>query len=120
MQALKQFIEGFDFMKMKPDRSFVVSGMPAGAFYRGMSQRAEQYALYHHHSKLKPYVYRVVPGSYEERLTLDLPAGMYGAEWVNPSTGEVLGSERFTHSGGQRSLSTPKHTVDVALRIKSQ
>jgi hypothetical protein len=120
MQSLKQFIEGFNFIKMRPDRSFVVSGMPAGAFYRGMSERGEQYALYHHHSQLKPYVYKVVPGSYQERLTLDLPAGAYQADWVNPSTGAALGTETFTHPGGQHSLSTPKHAVDMALRIKRQ
>jgi hypothetical protein len=118
MQALKQFIESFDFMKMRPDRSFVVSGMPAGAFYRGMSQRGEQYALYHHHSRLKPYVYTVTPGLYEEHLTLDLPAGTYRAEWVNPSNGALLSMETFTHSDGPRSVSAPRHTVDVALRLR--
>lgn len=118
MQSLKQFIDGFDFMKMRPDRSFVVSGMPAGAYYRGMSERGKQYALYHHHSKLKPYVYTVVPGNYEERLILELPAGTYQADWINPSTGTVLGTETFTHAGGKRTVTTPKHAVDVALRIK--
>jgi hypothetical protein len=120
MQSLKQFVEGFDFLNMRPDRSFVVSGMPAGTFYRGMSKRGEQYALYHHHSKLKPYVYQVVPGTYEERLVVELPAGTYRADWVDPSNGAVLGSESFTHAGGQHLVSTPKHSVDVALRIKSQ
>jgi hypothetical protein len=121
MQSLKQFIEGFDFLKMKPDRTFVVSGMPkAGAYFRGMSEPGKQYALYHHHSKLKPYVYTVTPGAYTERLVLNLPAGTYRADWVNPSTGAVLETETFTHSGGQRSTSTPKHSVDVALRIKRQ
>ncbi|MBZ5595176.1 MAG: hypothetical protein LAP39_23265 [Acidobacteriia bacterium] len=118
MQSLKQFIEGFDFLRMRPDRSFVVSGMPAGAYYRGISERGEQYALYHHHSKLKPYVYTVVPGAYEERMILDLPAATYQADWVNPSTGAVLGTKTFTHAGGHCSLSTPKHAVDIALRIK--
>jgi hypothetical protein len=103
---------------MRPDRSFVVSGMPAGAYYRGISECGEQYALYHHHSKLKPYVYKVVPGAYEERLILELPAGTYQSDWVNPSTGAVLGTETFTHPGGQRPVSTPKHAVDMALRIK--
>lgn len=120
MQALKQFIESFDFMKMRPDRSFVVSGMPAGAYYRGMSQRGEQYALYHHHSKLKPYVYRVTPGQYQERLTLDLPTGTYQADWVNPATGALLGTETFTHAGGRRLVAVPRHAVDMALRIKRQ
>ncbi len=119
MQSLKQFIEGFDFLKMQPDRRFV-SGMPAGVHYRGISERGQQYALYHHHSELKPYVYKVVPGSYTERLTLDLPAGTYRADWVNPSNGAVLVTETFRHARGQRSVSTPRHTVDIALRIKRQ
>ena len=92
----------------------------AGAYFRGMSEPGKQYALYHHHSKLKPYVYTVMPGAYEERLVLNLPAGTYRADWVNPSTGAVLETETFTHPGGQRSTSTPKHAVDVALRIKRQ
>jgi len=120
MQSLKQFIESFHFLKMRPDRSFVVSGMPAGAYYRGTSERGEQYALYHHHSKLKPYVYKVVPGAYEERLILELPAGTYQSDWVNPSNGAVLGTETFTHPGGRRPVSTPRHAVDMALRIRRQ
>jgi hypothetical protein len=92
--------------------------MPAGVYYRGISERGEQYALYHHHSKLKPYVYTVVPGAYEERLVLDLPAATYKLDWVNPSTGAILSTETFVHSGGQRPLSTPAHAVDLALRIK--
>jgi hypothetical protein len=118
MQSLKQFIEGFDFLKMRPDRGFVVSGMPAGAYYRGTSERGEQYAMYHHHSKLKPYVYTVLPGTYQERLILELPAGTYQTDWVNPADGAVVGTETFTHQGGQRSVTTPKHAVDMALRIK--
>jgi hypothetical protein len=120
MQSLKQFIEGFDFMKMWPDHSFVVSGMPAGAHYRGISERGQQYALYHHHSELKPYVYKVVPGVYEERLVLDLPAGTYRADWINPSTGAVLSTRTFTHAGGHYPISSPKHAVDLALRIKRE
>jgi hypothetical protein len=120
MQALKSFIESFDLTKMRPGRGFVVSGIPEGAWCRGMSQPGQQYALYHHHSKLKPYVYKVVPGDYSERLVLELPAGSYVAEWVDPSTGSVLGTEKFAHPGGQHTASTPKHSVDMALRIKRQ
>ena len=115
MQSLKRFIDGFDFLKMRPDRSFVVSGMPDGVYYRGTSERGEQYALYHHHSKLLPYVYKVVPGAYQEHLLLNLPAGTYRADWVNPADGAVLSTETFSHSGGQRPALTPKHSIDVAL-----
>jgi hypothetical protein len=120
MQCLKQFIDGFDFLKMRPDRSFVVSGMPAGVKYRGISERGKQYALYHHHSRFKDYVYTVTPGMYQEQLVLNLPAGVYKMDWIDPSNGAMLGTERFTHTGGQHPVSTPKHTIDMALRIKSQ
>ena len=120
MQALKKFIESFDFLKMRPDHSFLVSGMPPAAHCRGMSQRGEQYALYHHHSKLKPYVYKVTPGQYQELLTLDLPAGIYKADWIDPSTGALLGTQTLTLSGGTCSVTTPRHAVDIALRIKRQ
>jgi len=56
MQSIKQFIEGFDFLKMRPDRSFVVSGMPAGVHFRSISERGRLYALFHHPSELKPYI----------------------------------------------------------------
>jgi hypothetical protein len=120
MQCLKQFVESFDFMKMQPDRSFVKSGLPAAVYYRGMSERGKQYALYHHHCVRKPYVYQAQPGAYRERLTLDLPGGTYQADWVDPSTGVILEQEKFTHAGGQRVMSTPQHKLDVALRIKSE
>jgi hypothetical protein len=51
---------------------------------------------------------------------LELPAGNYVADWVDPSTGSVLGTEKFAHGGGQHAASTPKHSVDMALRIKRQ
>jgi hypothetical protein len=118
MQALKQFIDSFDFLEMRPDRSFVVSGMPPGVYYRGISERGEQYALYHHHSRLKDYVYEVIPGAYQEKLTLDLRGGAYQVDWIDPASGAVLATEDLAHAGGQRVVCTPKHAVDMALRIR--
>jgi hypothetical protein len=59
-----------------------------------------------------------VPGSYKENLLLTLPGGTYKADWVAPASGAVLGSETFGHQGGDRMFITPKHAVDIALRIK--
>jgi hypothetical protein len=120
MQCLKEFIESFEFLRMRPDRSFITSGLPVGVYYRGMSERGKQYALYHHHSIRKEYVYQAQPGVYQERLVLDLPRGTYQADWIDPSNGMILATEKFTHAGGQRRISTPEHRLDVALRIKAQ
>jgi len=50
-------------------------------------------------------------------LTLDLPAGSYKAEWVNPKTGDVDKVAEFSHEGGPKALSSPAFTEDVALRL---
>jgi hypothetical protein len=60
----------------------------------------------------------VTPGDYSEILVLILPGGRYKADWVKPATGKVLSSVTFTHQGGNKTLSTPRHSVDVAQRIK--
>jgi hypothetical protein len=121
LRNLKTFIYSFDFVKMSPDKSFVVSGIPGGTYCRGISQRGEQYALYHHHSVLeesdKEY-YVATPGEYAETLVLGLPGGTYKADWVDPASGSVINSLTFTHQGGDKTLITPEHTVDIALRIK--
>jgi len=121
LENLKNFIYSFDFVKMSPDKSFVVSGIPVGTYSRGISQPGEQYALYHHHSVLderEREYYVVTPGKYAETLVLNLLSGAYRADWVEPSSGSVINSVTFTHQGGSKALITPEHAVDIALRIK--
>ena len=120
LRSLKHFIYSFDFLKMRPDTNFVISGIPRGTYCRGISRPGEQYALYHHHSIIaesREY-YVVTPGSYAETLVLDLPGGSYQADWVDPASGALLGSVKFAHQGGNKTLISPKHEIDIALRIK--
>jgi hypothetical protein len=120
LQSLKQFLQSFDFLQMRPGTGFVVRGVPLGVFARGMSEPGRQYALYHHHSTLKSggNSYRVVPGKYQEDFTIDLPEGRYRAEWVEPASGSVVRTDEFAHAGGSRSVSAPQHEIDIALRVK--
>lgn len=122
LRNLREFMYSFNFLKMSPDVNFLVSGLPTGVFCRGMSEPGKQYALYHHHSEYKAQgdtsSYVVKPGSYVENLLLTLPGGTYRADWVEPATGSTLGTETFTHQGGDRRFETPQHAVDVALRIR--
>ena len=121
LKSLKDFIYSFDFLRMHPDRGFIVSGVPAGAYCRGISQPGKQYALYLHHSTGgKGSAYTVTPGEYGEKLVLDLPPGHYRADWIDPATGSIRKSEDVAHQGGHRSFTTPRHTIDIALRIKRE
>ncbi|MBZ5594261.1 MAG: hypothetical protein LAP39_18625 [Acidobacteriia bacterium] len=121
LQNLTKFMYSFDFLKMRPDRGFVVSGLPSAAtFSRAISEPGKQYALYIHHSQRGGQFgsYEAVPGSYHEDLTVSLPRGDYQADWVDPARGVVMASESFAHDDGNRTLATPSYTIDIALRIK--
>jgi hypothetical protein len=121
LAILKQFVEGFDFIKMSPDKSCVKT-VAGDDEVRAMSEPGKQYAI---------YIHAPLPKKPEELeasrrrgvtvlLALDLPAGDYGAEWLNTKTGNLERSEKFTHAGGLKSLESPKFDDDVALRIRLQ
>ncbi|MGB8481840.1 MAG: hypothetical protein WCE63_23805 [Acidobacteriaceae bacterium] len=120
LRSLKGFMNSFEFTRMSPDRNFVVGGIPMGMIYRCLSEPGKQYACYIHHSQLVRggASYMVTPGDYKETLVLNLPRGNYQADWVNPSDGSIVASEKFEHKGGFYRLSTPQYSVDIALRIR--
>jgi len=119
LESLKTFLEGFDFVKMHLDKKLVASGVPAGAHWRAISEAGKQYALYLHHGKGgRGQAYEAVPGKYTEALVLNLPAGNYRVDWIEPATGAVIRSEQVRHKGGTRTLATPTYTLDIALAIR--
>jgi hypothetical protein len=119
LRHLSEFMTSFEFTKMHPDSSFVLSGPGKGTYARMLSEAGRQYAFYvHHSSERKTGSYEVVPGSYSESLQLDLPSGSYHADWVDPASGNVVASQNIAHSGGRYGLTAPQYTIDIALRIK--
>ena len=104
LATLRQFLSEFEFLRMAPDRAVIASGVPVGASVSVLSQPGHAYAIY-------------LAGGSRATLTLDLPAGRYRAEWVNPSTGAVARTEDLDHDGGRTELGSPDYGVDIALRI---
>jgi hypothetical protein len=115
IQVLKEFIESFDFVEMRPDESVIEGGAasagspakPAGttATARALVQDGRAYAVY-------------LKGGKKVDLVLRLPAGAYRAEWIDTRTGETARSEAFEHTGGKRTLASPEFAEDIALRVK--
>ncbi len=105
LRILKEFLEGFDFIRMQPDDTVVKSKLPKGVTARVLCQSGQAYALY-------------VNGNNLAELALELPAGEYKAEWVNTKTGQIEKVESFQHAGGSHTLSVPKYTDDIAVRIR--
>jgi hypothetical protein len=120
LSKLKEFMHSFDFLNMKPDRNFVIHGIPEGIFYRCISEPGKQYALYMHHSIRKGESYYFInPGIYRENLILSLPEGNYQAEWINPADGKLISRVAIKTSGPNYKLETPEYKIDIALKIKS-
>jgi len=104
LSILKDFLAAFDFVHMAPDPAVVVGGVPAKATARALSQKGRAYAVY-------------LNGGNRADLSLNLPAGRYRAEWVNPRTGAVDKAEDLDHKGGKAVLASPGYEGDVALRV---
>ena len=102
LAVLKRFVEGFDFLRMKPDNSVLEGEHPRA---RALVEEGKAYAIY-------------LSGGTQANLALRLPAGSYHAEWINPRTGKVDKEERFRHEGGARRLVSPEYREDVALRVR--
>ena len=101
---LVKFINGFDFLRMRPDDSVIQSGVPAKATARALVEPGRAYAVY-------------VRGGTQAPLTIELPSGSYKAEWVNTKTGHIDKAEPFRHGGGGKALRSPRYREDIALRI---
>jgi len=104
MKVLKDFIGGFEFVRMKPDQGVVKGGLSPKGRARVLSEAGRQYAIYLH-------------GGPEAKLSLALPEGRYKAEWVSPISGKVLKAEDVSAGGATTELQSPKFDVDIALRV---
>lgn len=106
MRVLRDFITGFEFVKMKPDGTVIKGAVPQGTLRVALADSGRAYAIY------------LRRGGEQGALELELPAGMYRADWISPLSGSVLGTEEFTHGGGTRSLAVPGSAGEIALRVK--
>ncbi len=105
LEILNNFINNLDFIKMKPDNSVIKNKMPENVTARALVQKGTDYAIY-------------INGGDEVELAVELPSGVYTAEWINTKTGKADKKESFWHGGGDRTLHSPKYLEDIALRIQ--
>ena len=115
---LKKFLDGFDFVRMRPDDA-VVRGVSPDLTTSVLANRGQQYAIYLHvplPNKPKNLADHL-RDHIDAKLTVDLPAGDYTAEWLDPLSGEITQVDRIEHRGGEVELRSPRFADDIAVGI---
>jgi hypothetical protein len=99
---LKRFIEGFDFIRMRPDPEVIA--LAPGVFRQALSQPGQAYAIY-------------LNGQLTGALQLHIPAGSYQVTWVDVTNGKHLNRENRRHKGGRMVLEAPDFQQDIAVKV---
>lgn len=102
---LKKFLQRFSLADLRPDCQVVIHA--GGVEAHALSTPGREYAIY-------------LDGGGSGDLMLELPKGHYTGEWMSVTTGVVLRSENFVHSGGRRVLPPPTVTDGLALWLVNQ
>jgi hypothetical protein len=102
-RALTEFIHSLDFIHMKPNDDLIRGGLGEGAVARALVDPGKAYALY-------------IKNGTKADLKLEMTAGVYQVEWLNPRTGAVEKKETLEHRGGTAILKSPAYLEDIALR----
>ena len=55
----------------------------------------------------------------QTRLVLNLPAGKYRAEWLDPKTGQTTSEPVSAENGADVTLTTPSFDQDIAVRLRA-
>jgi hypothetical protein len=129
LRVLRDFVLGFDFVRMKPDTGFLREGVPASGSAQALVDPGRSYALYLRRlaaggafsarwtGTRGPLERQVDDGG--AALVVDLPAGSWRVTWLDPVSGQILKDQTSApHAGGALRLEAPAWTDDVAVAIR--
>jgi hypothetical protein len=103
LRVLSEFLGKFSLVDLAPDTHTVKHA--GGAYARVLSIPGREYAMY-------------FDGNGPMEVMLDLPAGEYAGEWVDPATGQVEMAVKT--GGGEVVLRAPDFQNGIALRLSAR
>lgn len=104
MKVLKDFIHGFEFVKMKPARHLVRGTLPKNSRCQMLAEPGRQYAAY-------------FKGANHFAFAIDLPPGNYRIQWLDVATGSRDIPMKRMHKGGPAQFQIPKELHECALSV---
>jgi hypothetical protein len=125
LKVLKDFIRGFEFVKMKPLKSDVIAHVPGGARAYVLAEPGKAYAIYFTPSPEQKKAPAGAPADETQSpraavISLEMPEGRFRAEWVNPITGNIDKRESVRSKNGFVVLTSPSYREDMALKLVKQ
>jgi hypothetical protein len=99
---LKKFIEGVDFIKMRPDTDFFADATIRG---NAISEHSKQYAAY------------FINDNNLADITVNIPSGKYRVTWVDPVSGKYFKSAVAESRNNSLMLKIPAKKEDLAIKI---
>lgn len=105
MKLLKDFINRFEFVKMRPFREAIREGLPKDARCQVLAETGRQYAVY-------------FKGAPSFAFTLELPAGNYRIQWFDVVTCHTPAPTSLTHPGGAARVEIPDGLNECAVAIR--
>jgi len=122
LRILKEVFSGIDFLKMKPVEYNQQALLPEGATVRILEEAGKQYLIYINNSRSEKSDSALsgVKQFSDLKLTLDLPAGNYKCEWIDPVKGSRSPLLINDHKGGTYVFNAPLIGEDIALLIKEK
>ena len=101
---MKDFIESFEFIKMKPDNSIVQVIRGEVAEFQVLAEPGRQYAIYFD---------RPVGAT----ILLKIPAGEYRTEWISPDSGILEAGTKMKATGGTLEINCP-NGEDFVMKVR--
>jgi hypothetical protein len=119
LKILKNVFGELDFIHMEPSNHLLKNSRNGNATIRILAEEGEQYLLYLNNSiadkSFHPESEVGKVTSYE--ISMELPAGNYKGEWIDPITGLRTRFTARDHKGGAINFKTPPVREDLALKL---
>ena len=122
-RILREFIQGFDFLRLQPHPELVVDGVPASHTIMTLSDPGRAAALY-----LRPRGPSPSPGTASSSappapdapvaLRLKLAPGDWQIAWLDPVTGATVKRDALRSDGEPVSAPLPRFRDDLAAALK--
>jgi len=105
LKILKDFVESFDFVRMKPARSLLENELGREDRAQLLAEPGRQYAGYFKLKESMP-------------LYIEMPQGTYIVQWVDAVSGKQVILFTLPHDGGDAIVHMPKQIGEYALAIR--